>query len=226
MTSGVAQTCSVPIRKLELLSGELRLLKGAIEQLHGRFELLLSEIADLQREHEAVAVEFPINSDPASLHQVQVEEISDVLPDSQQEMRASVIAEPAPIVAPEVCFDTPPAIPDDAAAVIHSTTADPHEVDEPETVAHAPTIDEDQPRQPVGSDLPQPDEAAPPASLTGQSCALIVLDDHRNRRPQSRSRNVARWAAAAALAASILIVALASTGFAYGFSEFFSTNGR
>src|ERR1700680_2076795 len=52
MTSVVAQTCSVPIRKMELLTGELRLLKSAIELMSGRLELMLVEIADLQSEQQ------------------------------------------------------------------------------------------------------------------------------------------------------------------------------
>lgn len=43
--------CGVPsnsVRKMELLNGELRLIKGALERLQGRFELLLSEFADFQ----------------------------------------------------------------------------------------------------------------------------------------------------------------------------------
>jgi hypothetical protein len=41
-----------------LLSGELRLLKDAIGLISGRLELLLSEIADLQLEHEPTKEQF------------------------------------------------------------------------------------------------------------------------------------------------------------------------
>jgi hypothetical protein len=49
---GVTQARCVSNRKIQLLSGELRLLKSTLDLLHGRFELLLDEIADLQREHD------------------------------------------------------------------------------------------------------------------------------------------------------------------------------
>jgi hypothetical protein len=51
MSRFLAQTANFPLRRLELLSAELRLLQGAIVQLHERFDLLLEEISALQCDH-------------------------------------------------------------------------------------------------------------------------------------------------------------------------------
>ena len=59
----LAQTSNFPLRRLELLSAELRLLQGAMVQLHERFDLLLEEISELQRDH---AIECELTADPAS----------------------------------------------------------------------------------------------------------------------------------------------------------------
>src|SRR5438046_1867322 len=77
MTNHVTQTCTIPIRKLELLGGELRLLKSAIEQLQGRCELLLSEIADLRHDHDVADEKLARESEPDSPDQLLLAEISD-----------------------------------------------------------------------------------------------------------------------------------------------------
>src|SRR5262249_39115225 len=53
MSKVVAQTSTFPVRRMELLSAELRLLKAAIVQLHDRFDLLLAEIGQMEHEHHA-----------------------------------------------------------------------------------------------------------------------------------------------------------------------------
>ena len=63
MSRVLAQTSNFPLRRLELLSTELRLLQGAMVQLHERFDLLLEEISELQRDH---AIDCELTADPAS----------------------------------------------------------------------------------------------------------------------------------------------------------------
>jgi len=79
MTSVVRQTRSVSIRKMELLSAELRLLKGAIEQVHGRFELLLAEVSDLEREHKVDIGECTGEHEPDGADEARVDEKPDTL---------------------------------------------------------------------------------------------------------------------------------------------------
>ena len=59
----LAQTSNFPLRRLELLSAELRLLQGAMVQLHERFDLLLEEVSELLRDH---AIDCELTADPAS----------------------------------------------------------------------------------------------------------------------------------------------------------------
>src|SRR5215468_237397 len=68
MSRVLAQTANFPLRRLELLSAELRLLQGAIVQLHERFDLLLEEISELQRDH---AIDCELTAD-ASRSETQV----------------------------------------------------------------------------------------------------------------------------------------------------------
>src|SRR5256885_2050419 len=142
MTNHVAQTCCVPIRKMELLRGELRLLKGAIEQLHGRCELLLCEIIDLQGEHEAPCERLAGESEPGSSDQspagekshalAHAEELntalvvpaaSIVVGPSDEESRAAVMGEPSSAAAIAACSDAraPIGDTDAAASVAHAT---------------------------------------------------------------------------------------------------------
>ena len=67
MSRVLAQSANFPLRRLELLSAELRLLQGAIVQLHERFDLLLEEISELQRDH---AIDCELTAD-ASLSDTQ-----------------------------------------------------------------------------------------------------------------------------------------------------------
>jgi hypothetical protein len=53
MSKVVAQTSTFQLRRMELLSAELRLLKAIIVQLHDRFDLLLAEITEMQHEYHA-----------------------------------------------------------------------------------------------------------------------------------------------------------------------------
>ena len=144
MTSAVAQSCLVPIRTMELLSRELRLLKGAVDQLHARLELLLAEIADPQCEHEAGKEELVAEIQPDSNHHSPSGENSDVLPcpeppdtalllsaspeldASSEEIQVaiSVADGPSAPVATAVCPDPlPPILGTDAAKLVDEASA-------------------------------------------------------------------------------------------------------
>jgi len=57
MKSVVGQTCPDPIRKTELRRAELSLPKRAIQQLHSRFELLLTDISEPEHDYGVAAEE-------------------------------------------------------------------------------------------------------------------------------------------------------------------------
>ena len=62
MSRVVARTSNFPLRRLELLNAQLRLLQGAIAQLHERFDLLIEEISELQCDH---AIDCELTADIA-----------------------------------------------------------------------------------------------------------------------------------------------------------------
>lgn len=241
MSSVVAETCSIPIRKIELLSAELRLLKGAIEQLHGRFELLLAEISDLEDNQVALKEKLPSKSEPAALGQPQVPEISDAasfpidpdpaslppvvataqqLPGLSVGITAAYAQLCAPVDATAVGEGAAEAItPSDPRPIADVETTLNHAITEaaavepvlPE-VAVEPTI-----AAGVSADLPVASgDTAPPAPC-GPSCAIIVLDERRQsaqRKSRSRLRTASRWAAAIAIIAALATLVAAGAGFA------------
>jgi hypothetical protein len=157
MTNVVARTCSVPFRKMELLNAELRLLKGAIEQLHGRFELLLAEISDLEHGQEPGRRNMPGESQPGFLDQPQPTEISDAQTSSETPAPALLVS------TPPVVHESTEEIPDaslsaDPPAPIHdthvvapatdaTTASDPLPADSGSTDPQITTIDPDAPCQ-------------------------------------------------------------------------------
>ena len=230
-----SQTCCVPIRKMELLRGELRLLKAAIEQLHGRFELLLSEIADLQNEHAPSNEECDGRIDPNLPSHLRAAEMSRVLPYPEMP-DAPPLVSATPVVdtsgspiAPTIGEPSKPicVAPIDAIASTAdaSTPTHPDAVEDSGTASRSLNI-----AMAVAAITPHNlpdhrDEVAVLSPPSDQSCAIIVLDQHRKlttERFSSSARAVSRWAAAAALIATILAVSVASTGFAYDFAELFS----
>jgi len=74
MSRVLAQTANFPLRRLELLSAELRLLQGAIVQLHERFDLLLEEISELQRDH---AIDCELTADASRSDTQEPDELAD-----------------------------------------------------------------------------------------------------------------------------------------------------
>src|SRR5690349_14463138 len=96
MTRVLSQTYSD--RKLELFTGELRLVKGAMELMSLRLELVLAEIADF--DHGPASQE--LNSTDAAAHGIEPEEIR------TQDCAVEVVSEfePALIVtAPPVAIE-------------------------------------------------------------------------------------------------------------------------
>jgi hypothetical protein len=65
MSRVVALTSNFPLRRLELLNAQLRLLQGAIAQLHERFDLLIEEISELKCDH-AIDCELAADIAPQS----------------------------------------------------------------------------------------------------------------------------------------------------------------
>src|SRR5678816_221810 len=97
MTRVVSQTYSDT--KLELLTGELRLLKGAMELMSLRLELVLAEIADF--DHGPASQE--LNSTDAAPHLAEPEETR------TQDVAVEVAAEFGPaliVAAPPVAIES------------------------------------------------------------------------------------------------------------------------
>lgn len=240
MTTDVAQTCSIPIRKMEMLGAELRLLKGAIEQVHGRFELLLAEMADLQHEHQVSNEPSAPEILPPSL----TEEpdtaplpASSILDASSHELDLAAcntheasavepiisIADPLPAIdAKEIIVEAIPAIAPEQAQ--DNDTPVPETPRSEETELHEPLAPEIAPLTVAVAEPTTEAAATIPALPQSEACEIIVLDSRRRamtRDFRTSIRTAARWAAAVALIALAGTVAAAGTGFASNVSELF-----
>jgi hypothetical protein len=228
--SVVAQTCSVPLRKLQLLSAELRLLKSAVEQLHGRFELLLAEVGDLQREHHGDTGERAGELELQRDEEVVADEKSDLLrgqsvPDAKgQPSTTSQLDVISPQEHPaSSTADQSPTVLDDGAApaasmsLVDSTPGDRRSLDEDASApAKGSTVEATssyEPEQVVSAITAaaepqlQPGDADRVAETAQRPSPppsdVIILSHHRQavRTRTHAARVVGRWAAAIALLA-------------------------
>jgi hypothetical protein len=194
MTSNRARTCSAPIRRMASLAEELHLLKASINEMSGRLEFLLTEIADLQLGHEVGKEEFAGESQPHGRHQERTgvesgEPLSLEPPDTALLLAAPALAAcseemhvehsvtdeaAAPACAPPLassgCADAAELVAD------ASTSPNPCSVRESETAMHDIPIVE--PTLISGAPLPEIDLPAattePPANETEAPCGVIV----------------------------------------------------
>jgi len=194
MTRVVAQTRSV--RKMELLTGELRLLKGAMELMSLRLEFLLAEIADLQLDHRPAKQELDGQLQPAAKDDVVGPGDATTLePDERV------------VIAPS---DKP------ADEATHLVEPMPEEIRQQDVVVEV--LAEFEP----ASAVVVPPVAI---KLSSNIITLDERRELATRNVHPTIRAVGRWAAVVALMVFLGAGALAGTGFASSLSELLSNNG-
>jgi hypothetical protein len=224
---------------MELLTGELRLLKSAIELMSGRLELMLSEIADLRDARHS-------NEEFAGQTELQQ-------PHRASSQKSDVLHFPELLDAPSPCTSHSADAIDDAPSVVSATeeelpveslafadqsaqgsrpdtampsVGDTVSLDGCGTENSADAILETLPA--AASELPPAVAATPdgatiaPPDAGDDASNIIVLDDRRKTSPR---RNAVRAVAhcAASLAMIVLIVAVATSS---GFTEFLVSKAR
>jgi hypothetical protein len=224
------------------LNRELRLVKGALEQLCGRFELLLAEMDEMQSTDEAKSAHAPLCECPLS-----------PLPD-REIVRERVKEDAVDAGAPSYTDDAaiaPAADEEDFWAALRAAVAAAPALEEPAEIPAEtaydrlvqaigrPTIDPAAEREAASqADLPaaagsavdlaanavaSPADAidgvvAAPAEMAGATLAPIYVIAYRQRR--RRPRPLSRYAALAALIAAILVMALVGIGVTRDFADF------
>jgi hypothetical protein len=236
MTSVVAQTRSIPLRKMELLAEELRHLKSGIDLMSGRLDLMLAEIAHLQDDYHSkeqgvgqTEVQSPpqASMSPNSDMPVFAEGLNTASPCTSQDAHAIDDARSAVAATEEEAL--PPAEPvvsadhdaiDARPDTVTLSVGDSISSDGCEAESIATAILETPPS--AASELP----TAIAAKSAGASIAspnvgadaanVIVLDERRKTSPRrAATRAVAHCAASLAMIALLVAVATGS-----GFAEF------
>ena len=249
MTSGRAQTCSVPIRKMASLAGELFLLKAGIDAMSGRLELLLAEITDLQSGHEDGKEEFEIQ--PHAQHQAQTVEKPDELycletPDTALQLPAtpalaacSQETHAAVSVADERVADAPltPIGSTDAAELVADATtltepcpADDSETAILETPIMEPPLSSEAPVSeidlPTADGEPSADKAEPacvvgtPPPPSGEPCNVIDLDERRTAATRKYRPTTLRAVGRWAAVAALIALVVVVAAAGTGFAGF------
>jgi hypothetical protein len=225
---------------MELLTGELRLLKSAIELMSGRLELMLAEIAELQSEQQNTTEDL-VGQTQLQSHQASL---------SAHELhRAQPLDAAAPSVVSVVLapgYDAPPqisAIAEQLLPVEPKLFAD-HDAPELYVEVAPVAIVETVPPETCGAETtassnPEtlPGAATEPSAIAPESASgsiaphvgddapkIIFLDERRNtsaRRPRNSVRAVAHCAASFAMIALVLAVATSS-----GLADFFASTVR
>jgi hypothetical protein len=233
MTSVVAQTRSIPLRKMELLAEELRLLKSGIDLMSGRLELMLAEIAELQNEQQNTKEDLAGQTQVQSPHQAFAQPLDAAALSAASVILAvrdeavpttSVIAEQhlpvepklsPDLDAPELCVEAAPVaivetVPLGTCGAQTTATAN------PETLPGAAS---------EPSAIAAESEAVSIAPHVGGDAPNIIVLDERRKTSSRRSRNAARVVAhcAASLAMIALVVAVATSS---GFAEFLVSKVR
>jgi hypothetical protein len=226
-------TC-VSLGKTASLNRELRLIKGALAQLCGRFELLLAELEEMQSTDAANSAHAPLctcSVSPFPDREVATERVTEdavdagalsrpddatIAPAADEEdfwaaLRAAVAAAPA--------LEEPAEIPAETAydrlvQAIGRPTIDPAAEREAASQADLPAA--------AGSAVDLADAidgvVAAPAEMAGATLAPIYVIAYRQRR--RRPRPLSRYAALAALIAAILVMALVGIGVTRDFADF------
>jgi hypothetical protein len=230
-------TC-VTLGKLTSLNQELRLIKGALEQLCGCFEQLLAEVDEMQSTDEAKSAHARLCD--CSLSPLPGREIV--------RGRVSEDAVDAGALSPtDNATAAPAADEEDFWAALRAAVAEAPLPEEPAEIpagnvrlmeALGPTIDPAAERHAASqADLPaaagsaldlaanavsSPADVidgvlAAPAETAGTTPAPIYVIAYRQRRPQLR--RVSHYAALAALIATIVVMALVGIGVTRGFAD-------
>jgi hypothetical protein len=232
---------------MEVLNGELRLIKAALEQLQGRFELLLGEVADFQPKdicaadlvacieraasdqlHEEVASASPAAED------AEVDEIEAASASGWNSAIASVaedsvsVAHAAVQEAPESQEQPDLEMSETAAAEAPEDAADETPIAVSVVCTTAAPVE-----AACASEAPSPAERTAPAEAIAASVeitpalpaahpALTPLDAPCQARDPSNERprqdRLSRYAAVAALVAMIVVMALVSSGVTRSFA--------
>ena len=232
-------TC-VSLGKMASLGRELRLIKGALEQLCGRFELLLAEIDAMQSTDEAKSADARFRErdlpplpdreivgervEADGLEAGALPRIDDAAPAVDEEdfwaaLRAAVAAAPLPEEPAEIPAGTAC---DRLVEAIGRPTIDPVAERDAASQADLPAATGsavDLAANAVSSPADAVDGVfAAPAERTGATPAPIYVIAYRQRRRQLR--RLSHYAALAALIATIVVMALVGIGVTRGFADF------
>jgi hypothetical protein len=214
---------------MELLAGELRLLKSEIDLISGRLELLLAEIAHLQGEDQSGTEEYAGQPTLQSARQASAPRKLDACHVAGPFDTASQCTSPAPVAlddAQSVASENEEELPTEPLVLADQNAVDSHaHTPMPSVAASAifealPVATPEVPEAAIAAERDSACIAQP--NVGGDAPNIIVLDERRKTSPR---RNAVRALThcAASLAMIALVVAVATSS---GLAEFLASKAR